>query len=152
MRCTSQGVPGRITQGGGPGARGCDHRPGGWSASPPRAFATLRERSRGASVFLPLKHPDSPSSLPTGWAPDTASQRRRALSRSKRSPSGSRPSRSSELLYGRAAPLSAASAVPKAEYSIFPTNPNRPIAAHEPWSREMWVGGWLCPANKSREV
>lgn len=141
LGCTSQGVPERVTQGGGPGARGCDRRPGGCPCSrpalPPCAPATPREMSRRLDS-LPLRSPDSPSSLPTGWAPDTASQRRRALSRSKRSPSGSRPSRSSELLYGRAPPLSAASTVPNPRYSIFPASPNRPIVAHKPWSREMW--------------
>ena len=133
--------PGRVTQGGGPGARGCDRRPGGWSAFPTRASSAPSETSGWARDLLPLRSSDSPSSLPTGWAPDTASHRRRALSRSKRSPSGSRPSRSSELLYGRAPPLSAASTVPNAVYSIFPASRNRQIAAHKPWSREMWVGG-----------
>ena len=150
--CTSQGVPWRLAQGGGPSARGCDRRPGGRSMSPPRASATPRETSRRARGFQPLKPPDSPSSLPTGCDPDTASQRRRALSRSKRSPSGSRPSRSSELLYDLAPPLSAFSTVSNAGYSIFPASSNRPIAAHESWSREMWLGRWLCPAKKSREV
>lgn len=139
--CTSQEVPGRVTQGGGPGARGCARRPRGWAAFPPRASATPFETSGRVRDLLPLRSPDSPSSLPTGWVPDTASHRRRALSRSKRSPSGSRPSRSSELLYGRAPPLSAASTVPNAGYSIFPTSPNRQIATHKAWSREIWVGG-----------
>lgn len=131
-RCTGpDGVLRRVTQVGGPGARGCDRRPGGWSAFSPRASATSRATGRRARGFLPLRPSDSPSSLPTGWAPDTASHRRRALSRSKRSRSGSRPSRSSEMLYGRAPPLSAASTVPNAGYSIFPATPNRPIAAPE---------------------
>lgn len=38
---TSSGVPGCVTQGGGPRARGWDHRVGGRSAFQPRASATL---------------------------------------------------------------------------------------------------------------
>lgn len=139
--CTSSGVPGCVTQGGGPGARGWDHRVGGRSAFQPRAPATLVKGAGGRGDSFPRPPPSllhSPSSLPTGWAADTASHRRHALSRSKRSPSGSRPSGSSELRYGWSPPLSVACTVPNAGYSIFPANPNPPI---EPRPREMWPDG-----------
>lgn len=70
MGCKNVGVPRCVTHGGGPGARGCDRRAGGWPAFSPSAPATPRETGRRARGFLPLRpsppHPHSPSSLPTG--------------------------------------------------------------------------------------
>lgn len=90
------------------------------------------------SSETPASLSHSPSSLPRGWAPDTASHRRHALSRSKRSPSGSRPSGSPELWYGWTPPLSVACTVPNAGYSIFAVSPDPPP---EPGPREMRLDG-----------
>jgi hypothetical protein len=126
-------------------------RASGAGLPPSAAFPPLSASSaggRGASNSAP---PDSPSSLPTGCAPDTASHKRCALSRSKRTPSGSRPSRSSELGYGSALPPSVASTEPSAAYSIFPSNPSRLRAAHASCYRERWVGGDSArPTNLAR--
>lgn len=105
-------------------------------------------RLRPAAITEP---PDSPSSLPAGCAPDTASNRRRALSWSKRTPSGSRPSCSSELLHGPAPPGSAASAALGVGHSIFPASLAVEELRMRPRSRAVGGRGFG-PASKSREV
>lgn len=93
--------------------------------------------------------PDSPSSLPAGCAPDTASHRRRALSRSKRTASGSRPS--SELQYASAPPGSAASVAPGAGCSILSARRAVEELRMRPRRPERWVGGDLTgPATLAR--
>lgn len=95
---------------------------------------------------------DSPSSLPAGCAPDAASHRRRALSRSKRTPSGSRPSGSSGILYGPAPPGSAATGASGAGYSIFAASCDvEELRMRRPLPRAV-DGRGFDPARNSREV